>query len=134
MQTDNWEDSEKEGGEATYLAPELLNSDHIEGLGPGPATATATSIVGQTADIFSLGTILYEIAADVNLPKRGMDWHKLRSGVVRLSVSLCPSLCVVCPCCSFVCLFVVFVCDVEFSILFCRCVLFSVCLLLISCC
>lgn len=27
--------------------------------------------------------ILYEIAADVNLPKRGLAWHELRRGMVR---------------------------------------------------
>ncbi|GAB5364377.1 hypothetical protein AAMO2058_000964900 [Amorphochlora amoebiformis] len=52
-------------GDPVYLAPEALNRS----LGP----------VSFPADIFSLGMILLEMAADVRLPPNGEEWQKLRS-------------------------------------------------------
>lgn len=56
------EDTEREGDRA-YLAPELLTSNPV----------------GTAADIFSLGLIVLEMAADVELPQNGPIWHQLRT-------------------------------------------------------
>lgn len=53
-----------EEGDCVYVAPEVLDSH----LGP----------VGTAADIFSLGLTLFEICADVILPKEGQAWSDLR--------------------------------------------------------
>jgi len=52
-------------GDPIYLAPEALDKS----LGP----------LSFPADIFSLGVILLEMAADVRLPPNGTEWHKLRN-------------------------------------------------------
>jgi mitosis inhibitor protein kinase SWE1 len=48
-------------GDREYLAPEALRSE-----------------IGQPADIFSLGLIMLEIAANVKLPDNGATWSALR--------------------------------------------------------
>jgi hypothetical protein len=63
VQPSQWQDSFLEG-DPTYLAPELLDS----GLG----------LVNKPADVFSLGLILFEMAADASLPRRGQAWQDLR--------------------------------------------------------
>ncbi|KAI0015125.1 hypothetical protein F4780DRAFT_787430 [Xylariomycetidae sp. FL0641] len=50
-------------GDREYLAPEALRSD-----------------VDQPADVFSLGLITLEIAANVKLPENGATWTALREG------------------------------------------------------
>jgi mitosis inhibitor protein kinase SWE1 len=50
-------------GDREYLAPEALRGE-----------------IGQPADIFSLGLILMEIAANVKLPENGVTWTALREG------------------------------------------------------
>ncbi|KAI1762864.1 kinase-like protein [Hypoxylon sp. FL1150] len=50
-------------GDREYLAPEALRSD-----------------IGQPADIFALGLIIMEIAANVKLPENGATWSALREG------------------------------------------------------
>ncbi|CCK69336.1 tyrosine protein kinase SWE1 KNAG_0C02250 [Huiozyma naganishii CBS 8797] len=51
-------------GDREYIAPEIISD----------------SIYDFRADIFSLGLIMVEIAANVVLPDNGNAWHKLRSG------------------------------------------------------
>ncbi|KAJ8330278.1 mitosis inhibitor protein kinase swe1 [Batrachochytrium dendrobatidis] len=51
-------------GDRSYLAPEVLTD----------------SSVGCSADIFSLGLILLEIAANIILPENGTVWQHLREG------------------------------------------------------
>jgi mitosis inhibitor protein kinase SWE1 len=51
-------------GDRNYIAPELLND----------------KIYTPFADIFSVGLIILEIAANVILPDNGTPWRKLRSG------------------------------------------------------
>jgi serine/threonine protein kinase len=55
---------ESEAGDAAYMAPELISRE----LGP----------VGQPADLFSLGAVLLELAADIDLPYREAGWMHLR--------------------------------------------------------
>lgn len=50
-------------GDREYMAPEMLHG----GFGP-------------SSDIFSLGMIIFEAIANVEIPGNGEDWHKLRSG------------------------------------------------------
>lgn len=50
-------------GDREYMAPEALRSE-----------------IGQAADIFSLGLIMLEIAANVKLPENGATWTALRQG------------------------------------------------------
>ncbi|KAI2469462.1 hypothetical protein F4781DRAFT_216823 [Annulohypoxylon bovei var. microspora] len=50
-------------GDREYMAPEALRSE-----------------VGQAADVFSLGLIMLEIAANVKLPENGATWTALREG------------------------------------------------------
>jgi serine/threonine protein kinase len=52
-------------GDKLYLAPELLD----DGQAPTPAS-----------DVFSLGLILLEMAANIELPSQGDAWRALRSG------------------------------------------------------
>lgn len=51
-------------GDREYIAPEIISD----------------GIYDFKADIFSLGLIIVEIAANVMLPDNGNAWHKLRSG------------------------------------------------------
>ncbi|KAJ3017590.1 hypothetical protein HKX48_003455 [Thoreauomyces humboldtii] len=51
-------------GDRTYIAPEILRDPSF----------------GKPADIFSVGLIMLEIAANVILPENGPYWHKLRTG------------------------------------------------------
>ncbi|EDO18541.1 hypothetical protein Kpol_2001p46 [Vanderwaltozyma polyspora DSM 70294] len=51
-------------GDREYIAPEIISD----------------SIYDYRADIFSLGLLIVEIAANVVLPDNGYAWHKLRSG------------------------------------------------------
>ena len=52
-------------GDPKYLAPEILNQRF-----------------GPPADIFSLGMTILELATDLDLPKQGDTWQKLRQGVL----------------------------------------------------
>jgi mitosis inhibitor protein kinase SWE1 len=49
-------------GDREYLAPEVLRSEF-----------------GKPADVFSLGLIMLEMAANVTLPPNGATWHALRN-------------------------------------------------------
>ncbi|EWC46508.1 hypothetical protein DRE_04231 [Drechslerella stenobrocha 248] len=51
-------------GDREYLAPEVLQKNQY----------------GRPADIFSLGLMLLEISANVQLPDNGPSWQKLRAG------------------------------------------------------
>ena len=51
-------------GDREYIAPEVLNSGHYD----------------KPVDIFSLGLIILEVAANIVLPENGLSWQKLRSG------------------------------------------------------
>lgn len=51
-------------GDREYIAPEIINQSKYD----------------KPADIFSLGLIMVEIAANIVLPENGDQWHKLRSG------------------------------------------------------
>ncbi|KAK6463037.1 hypothetical protein DFJ63DRAFT_312361 [Scheffersomyces coipomensis] len=51
-------------GDRNYIAPELINE----------------KIYTPFADIFSVGLIILEIAANIILPENGTPWRKLRSG------------------------------------------------------
>lgn len=51
-------------GDRNYIAPELIND----------------KIYTPFADIFSLGLVILEIAANIILPENGTPWRKLRSG------------------------------------------------------
>lgn len=53
-------------GDSSYMAPELLSS----------------GVKHASADIFSLGLLLYEVAAGhgFDLPKQGPRWHEVRNG------------------------------------------------------
>lgn len=50
-------------GDREYMAPEMLQGGF-----------------GCSSDIFSLGMIIFEAIANVEIPGNGEDWHKLRSG------------------------------------------------------
>jgi mitosis inhibitor protein kinase SWE1 len=50
-------------GDKQYMAPEVLQH-----------------VYSKPADIFSLGLIALEIAADIVLPDQGVQWQKLRQG------------------------------------------------------
>ena len=52
-------------GDPRYLAPELLTGDF-----------------GKPADVFSLGITVLELTGDIDLPRGGDLWHKLRLGTV----------------------------------------------------
>ncbi len=52
-----------EEGDARYLAPEMLDGR-----------------VSKSADIFSLGITLVELACDLDLPSNGIGWQQLRHG------------------------------------------------------
>lgn len=51
-------------GDREYIAPEILSQ----------------GLYGKPADIFSVGMMVLEIAANIVLPENGIHWHKLRSG------------------------------------------------------
>ncbi|CCJ29518.1 unnamed protein product [Pneumocystis jirovecii] len=51
-------------GDREYIAPEVLSSQHYD----------------KPADIFSLGLVILEVAANIVLPQNGLSWQKLRSG------------------------------------------------------
>ena len=57
-------------GDQTYLAPEFMDSSLLSSCGGSISTA---------ADMFSLGMMLFEVAFDVQLPKRGQSWIDLRN-------------------------------------------------------
>ena len=50
-------------GDREYMAPEMLHGKF-----------------GYSSDIFSLGMMIFEAIANVEIPGNGEDWHKLRSG------------------------------------------------------
>ncbi|CAG8468696.1 9927_t:CDS:2 [Paraglomus brasilianum] len=60
------EDIEDREGDREYISLEALNGHY-----------------GKEADIFSLGLIIFELAANIILPDNGTEWDKLRSGVIR---------------------------------------------------
>ena len=51
-------------GDREYIAPEVLESHRYD----------------KPADVFSLGIMMFEIAANIVLPDNGLPWQKLRSG------------------------------------------------------
>ncbi|ANB13724.1 tyrosine protein kinase SWE1 [Sugiyamaella lignohabitans] len=51
-------------GDREYIAPEVLSSQQYD----------------KPADVFSLGIMMLEIAANIVLPDNGIHWQKLRSG------------------------------------------------------
>lgn len=51
-------------GDREYIAPEILSR----------------SLYDKPADVFSLGLMMLEIAANIILPDNGVHWQKLRSG------------------------------------------------------
>jgi len=51
-------------GDREYIAPEVLESHQY----------------GKPADIFSVGLMMVEVAANIVLPDNGVHWHRLRSG------------------------------------------------------
>lgn len=51
-------------GDREYIAPEILSGGKY----------------GRPADIFSLGLMMVEIAANIYLPQNGIPWQKLRNG------------------------------------------------------
>ncbi|ORY84344.1 kinase-like domain-containing protein, partial [Protomyces lactucae-debilis] len=51
-------------GDREYIAPEVLSS----------------GIYDKPVDIFSLGLMIFEVAANIVLPDNGTSWQKLRSG------------------------------------------------------
>ncbi|KAG4303320.1 hypothetical protein PCK1_000284, partial [Pneumocystis canis] len=51
-------------GDREYIAPEVLSSQQYD----------------KPADIFSLGLVILEVAANIVLPQNGVSWQKLRSG------------------------------------------------------
>ncbi|KAG4305684.1 hypothetical protein PORY_000594 [Pneumocystis oryctolagi] len=51
-------------GDREYIAPEVLSSQQYD----------------KPADIFSLGLVILEVAANIVLPQNGLSWQKLRSG------------------------------------------------------
>ncbi|EMR10815.1 hypothetical protein PNEG_00962 [Pneumocystis murina B123] len=57
------EGTEREG-DREYIAPEVLSSQQYD----------------KPADIFSLGLVILEVAANIVLPQNGVSWQKLRSG------------------------------------------------------
>lgn len=69
MTTDNLESREHQtspcilAGTGSYLAPELVRQSHFD----------------YGVDMFSLGVILFEMAADVDIPFRDEGWMQLRS-------------------------------------------------------
>ncbi|PIA15486.1 kinase-like protein, partial [Coemansia reversa NRRL 1564] len=52
-----------EEGDREYMAPEVLRGHY-----------------SSAADVFSLGMMMLEIAADIVPPDNGVEWHKLREG------------------------------------------------------
>jgi serine/threonine protein kinase len=58
-----WQDGSE--GDAQYMAPELFSGDKDP---------------QASADIFSLGLLMFELCTNVALPKSGSMWHELRSG------------------------------------------------------
>lgn len=56
-------DSEATEGDPKYLAKELMQA-----------------IFTKSADIFSLGITILELACDLDLPSGGEGWHRLRDG------------------------------------------------------
>ncbi|CAG8480521.1 5191_t:CDS:2 [Paraglomus occultum] len=60
------EDIEDREGDREYISLEALNGHY-----------------GKEADIFSLGLIIFELAASIILPDNGPEWDKLRSGIIR---------------------------------------------------
>ena len=65
-------------GDREYIAPEII----------------ADGVYDFRADIFSLGLMIVEIAANVVLPDNGNAWHKLRSGDLSDACLLYTSRCV----------------------------------------
>ncbi|ODV88645.1 hypothetical protein CANCADRAFT_26922 [Tortispora caseinolytica NRRL Y-17796] len=57
-------DMEDREGDREYIAPEVLSKQQY----------------GKPADIFSLGLMMLETAANIVLPDNGLHWQKLRSG------------------------------------------------------
>lgn len=51
-------------GDREYIAPEVLERQQY----------------GKPADVFSVGLMMVEVAANIVLPDNGVHWHRLRSG------------------------------------------------------
>lgn len=58
---------EVQEGDPKYLAPEVLHSNYN---------------ITCAADVFSLGMTILELATDLDLPRGGEPWHKLRNGQI----------------------------------------------------
>lgn len=58
---------EVQEGDPKYLAPEVLHSSNN---------------ITCAADVFSLGMTILELATDLDLPRGGEPWHKLRNGQI----------------------------------------------------
>lgn len=56
-------------GDSRYLAPELLDNALQENF-----------VVDRSADIFSLGATMFELATLLEMPKEGTEWTQLRQG------------------------------------------------------
>lgn len=56
---------EVQEGDPKYLAPEVLVGSHN---------------ITKAVDVFSLGMSILELATDLDLPRGGEPWHKLRNG------------------------------------------------------
>ena len=54
-------------GDPAYLPDELLRGN-------------PSDFIGESADIFSLGATILEMAADIEMPRGGPTWHDLREG------------------------------------------------------
>lgn len=70
---------EVQEGDPKYLAPEVLEGSNN---------------ITTAVDIFSLGMSILELATDLDLPRGGEPWHKLRNGQIPhdLTASLSPQL------------------------------------------
>lgn len=58
---------EVQEGDPKYLAPEVLRGSQN---------------ISAAADIFSLGMSILELATDLDLPRGGEPWHRLREGEI----------------------------------------------------
>uniref|UniRef100_UPI00398F47D4 membrane-associated tyrosine- and threonine-specific cdc2-inhibitory kinase n=1 Tax=Pristiophorus japonicus TaxID=55135 RepID=UPI00398F47D4 len=63
LELDRGDLSEAQEGDPKYMAPELLNG-----------------VYGKAADVFSLGMSILEICCNLELPRSGDGWQKLRQG------------------------------------------------------
>eukprot|EP01114_Cavostelium_apophysatum_P024362 TRINITY_DN9513_c0_g1_i1.p1 TRINITY_DN9513_c0_g1~~TRINITY_DN9513_c0_g1_i1.p1 ORF type:complete len:460 (+),score=80.65 TRINITY_DN9513_c0_g1_i1:234-1613(+) len=73
---ESWRPGIDSEGDFRYMAPELLKEGFRDD----------EQVVDFSVDVFSLGTAIFEVAANINeMPKGGEDWAYLRSGRVSFS-------------------------------------------------